>query len=70
MSMKRSSNAHVRTTHTGSLPRPPEMLDTMRAMATNQPYDSLAYEAALTKSIAEIVKKQVEAGIDVVSDGE
>jgi 5-methyltetrahydropteroyltriglutamate--homocysteine methyltransferase len=42
----------------------------MRAMATNQPYDSLAYEAALTKSIAEIVKKQVEAGIDVVSDGE
>jgi 5-methyltetrahydropteroyltriglutamate--homocysteine methyltransferase len=70
MSMKRSSNAYVRTTHTGSLPRPPEMIDTMRAMATNQPYDSVAYEAALTKSIAEIVKKQVEAGIDVVSDGE
>ena len=70
MSMKRSSSGYVRTTHTGSLPRPSEMLETMGAMATNQPYDSLAYEAALTKSIAEIVKKQVEAGIDVVSDGE
>ena len=28
MSMKRSTNTHIRTTHTGSLPRPPEMLET------------------------------------------
>jgi 5-methyltetrahydropteroyltriglutamate--homocysteine methyltransferase len=46
------------------------MLETMRAMATGQAYDSRAYEAALTKHVAEIVKKQVEAGIDVVTDGE
>lgn len=69
MSMKRSTS-HIRTTHTGSLPRPPEMLETMRAMATGQAYDSRVYEAALTKHVAEIVKKQVEAGIDVVTDGE
>jgi 5-methyltetrahydropteroyltriglutamate--homocysteine methyltransferase len=69
MSMKRSTNK-IRTTHTGSLPRPPEMLETMRAIATGQHYDSSAYEAALTKNVAEIVKKQVEAGIDVVTDGE
>jgi 5-methyltetrahydropteroyltriglutamate--homocysteine methyltransferase len=69
MSMKRSTNK-IRTTHTGSLPRPPEMLETMRAIATGQHYDSGAYEAALTKNVAEIVKRQVEAGIDVVTDGE
>ena len=70
MSMKRSTNDHIRTTHTGSLPRPPEMLETMRAMATGQTYDRQAYEASLTKNVAEIVRKQVEVGIDVVTDGE
>jgi 5-methyltetrahydropteroyltriglutamate--homocysteine methyltransferase len=70
MSMKRSTNTHIRTTHTGSLPRPADMLDTMRAMAAGQPYDEKAYEAALTKNIAGIVKQQVDAGIDTVTDGE
>jgi 5-methyltetrahydropteroyltriglutamate--homocysteine methyltransferase len=69
MSMKRSTD-HIRTTHTGSLPRPLEMLETMRAMATGKAYDRGAYETELTKRVAEIVKKQVEAGIDVVTDGE
>ena len=68
--MKRSTKDHIRTTHTGSLPRPPDMLETMRAMATGQTYDRPAYEASLTKNVAEIVRKQVEAGIDVVTDGE
>ena len=68
MSMKRSTS-HLRTTHTGSLPRPAEMLSTMRAMVAGQAYDSRAYEAALTRNIADIVKKQVDAGIDVVTDG-
>ena len=70
MAMKRSSKDHIRTTHTGSLPRPAEMLETMRAMAAGQPVDEKAYEAALTKNIAQIVKQQVEAGIDTVTDGE
>jgi 5-methyltetrahydropteroyltriglutamate--homocysteine methyltransferase len=60
----------IRTTHTGSLPRPAEILDTMRAIAAGKPYDRDAYEAALTRQVAEIVRKQVEAGIDVVNDGE
>jgi 5-methyltetrahydropteroyltriglutamate--homocysteine methyltransferase len=42
----------------------------MRGMAAGKPYDEKAYEAALTKNIAEIVKKQVDAGIDTVTDGE
>lgn len=68
--MKRSSKDHIRTTHTGSLPRPADMLETMRAMAAGKPYDEKAYEAALTRNIAQIVKQQVEAGIDTVTDGE
>jgi 5-methyltetrahydropteroyltriglutamate--homocysteine methyltransferase len=68
--MKRSTKDRIRTTHTGSLPRPPEMLDTMRAMAAGQPYDAGAYESALAKHVAEAVRKQVAAGIDVVTDGE
>lgn len=67
--MKRSSD-RIRTTHTGSLPRPLDMLQTMRAIAAGQPYDSVAYEAALTRHVADIVKQQVAAGIDVVTDGE
>ena len=69
MSMKRSTS-HIRTTHTGSLPRPAEIFDAMRAMAAGQAWDRQAYEAALTKHVADIVRKQVEAGIDVVTDGE
>jgi 5-methyltetrahydropteroyltriglutamate--homocysteine methyltransferase len=69
MSMKRSTD-RLRTTHTGSLPRPPEMLETMRAMASGQAVDRNAYEASLTRHVADIVRKQVEAGIDTVTDGE
>jgi 5-methyltetrahydropteroyltriglutamate--homocysteine methyltransferase len=69
MSMKRSTG-HIRTTHTGSLPRPAEIFDAMRAMAAGQAGDRPAYEAALTRNVADIVSKQVEAGIDVVTDGE
>jgi len=67
--MKRSQGK-VRTTHTGSLPRPPEIFATMQAIAAGKPVDRAAYEASLTRHVADIVKKQVEAGIDVVNDGE
>jgi 5-methyltetrahydropteroyltriglutamate--homocysteine methyltransferase len=67
--MKRSEH-RIRTTHTGSLPRPADMFDAMRAMATGKPYDADDYETALAKHVADIVRKQVEAGIDVVNDGE
>ena len=43
--MKRSTKDRIRTTHTGSLPRPPEMLRHVRAMAAGQPYETDAYEA-------------------------
>jgi 5-methyltetrahydropteroyltriglutamate--homocysteine methyltransferase len=67
--MKRSID-RIRTTHTGSLPRPPEILEAVRAQAQGRPIDAAGYEATLKKHVIEIVHQQVEAGIDVVSDGE
>src|SRR2546421_7361688 len=66
----KGSTDRIRTTHTGSLPRPLEILQAMHARFEGGPIDEAAYEAALTKHVAAIVRRQVEAGIDVVSDGE
>jgi 5-methyltetrahydropteroyltriglutamate--homocysteine methyltransferase len=60
----------IRTTHTGSLPRPADMLAALRARFEGGRVDEAAYEKALARNVREIVRKQVEAGIDIVSDGE
>jgi len=67
--MKRSTD-RIRTTHTGSIPRPEELFEAMRADASGQPYDRAAYEEAVSRHVMEIVRRQVECGIDVVNDGE
>jgi 5-methyltetrahydropteroyltriglutamate--homocysteine methyltransferase len=67
--MKRSSN-RILTTHVGSLIRPPELQDFLRAKQAGKPYDKAAYDACLTQSVAEVVHKQADVGIDIVSDGE
>jgi 5-methyltetrahydropteroyltriglutamate--homocysteine methyltransferase len=63
--MKRSTD-RILTTHVGSLPRPEALLAAMR----DEKQDSAEYEAELTKSVNEVVKKQVDLGVDVVDDGE
>jgi 5-methyltetrahydropteroyltriglutamate--homocysteine methyltransferase len=67
--MKRSSE-RILTTHVGSLIRPPELQAFLRAKQNGEPLDARAYQACLTKSVAEVVHRQVRAGVDVVSDGE
>ena len=67
--MKRSAD-RILTTHAGSLPRPHDLLDLMKARLSGQPYDPAAYDQRVRSAVADIVKKQVETGIDVVSDGE
>jgi 5-methyltetrahydropteroyltriglutamate--homocysteine methyltransferase len=67
--MKRSSE-RILTTHVGSLIRPNELQDFLRLKQAGKPYDKAAYDAVLAKSVAGVVKRQAEAGIDVVSDGE
>jgi 5-methyltetrahydropteroyltriglutamate--homocysteine methyltransferase len=64
------SNDRIQTTHIGSLPRPHDLLDIMKAKFAKQPYDNKAYQAKLSKAVADCVRKQVDCGIDFVTDGE
>jgi 5-methyltetrahydropteroyltriglutamate--homocysteine methyltransferase len=57
-------------THVGSLVRPPAMIPYLEKIRDKEPYDEAAFEKCLTESVAEAVRLQAEAGIDVVSDGE
>jgi 5-methyltetrahydropteroyltriglutamate--homocysteine methyltransferase len=67
--MKRSSERFL-TTHTGSLPRPDDLVRTMYAREEGVPVDSAALDARIAAAVAEVVGKQAKAGIDVVNDGE
>jgi 5-methyltetrahydropteroyltriglutamate--homocysteine methyltransferase len=67
--MKRSSD-RILTTHVGSLIRPTALQEFLRAKQAGKPYDEAAYAKCLKESVAEVVRKQADVGIDVVSDGE
>jgi 5-methyltetrahydropteroyltriglutamate--homocysteine methyltransferase len=60
----------IQTTHIGSLPRPHAVLDMMKAKLAGQPYDQKTYDATISKAVADSVRKQVDCGIDIVTDGE
>jgi 5-methyltetrahydropteroyltriglutamate--homocysteine methyltransferase len=60
----------ILTSHVGSLVRPDELLAFIARQQDGEPYDAKAYEECLRRSVADVVKKQVEAGVDIVSDGE
>lgn len=64
------NKGRIQTTHIGSLPRPHGVLDLLKAKLTGKPYDPNALDAAITKAVMESVKRQVECGIDFVTDGE
>ena len=61
---------HIRTTHVGSLPRTQKVVDFIFARETGTVHDAKAFDAAMTEAVCETVRRQVAAGIDVVSDGE
>ena len=67
--MKRSTD-RILTTHVGSLPRPPDLLEFLEARETGRPFDQSAFEDRLAAAVHEIVDKQVAAGVDIVCDGE
>jgi 5-methyltetrahydropteroyltriglutamate--homocysteine methyltransferase len=60
----------IQTTHIGSLPRPHSVLDLMKAKFSGQHYDQELYDETLSKAVADSVRKQVDCGIDIVTDGE
>jgi 5-methyltetrahydropteroyltriglutamate--homocysteine methyltransferase len=67
--MKRSTD-RILTTHVGSLIRPQPLQQFLRAKQAGEPFEQEAYESCLTESVAEVVRRQAAAGIDVISDGE
>ena len=67
--MRRSTERFL-TTHTGSLPRPDDLIRAMFAREEGVPVDAAALGARIRSAVAEAVKKQVAAGIDIVDDGE
>src|SRR5258708_2515228 len=69
MALQRSTD-RILTTHVGSLIRPPELLEHLTKKQSGQGFDERAYQACLAESVADVVRRQAEAGIDVVSDGE
>lgn len=60
----------ILSTHIGSLVRPPELVEILQAKEHGKPYDEQAYAEQLRRSVAQVVRQQAEAGVDVVSDGE
>jgi 5-methyltetrahydropteroyltriglutamate--homocysteine methyltransferase len=68
-SMRRSTERFL-TTHTGSLPRPADLIRMMYAKEEGVPIERAALTARVRDAVAEVVRKQVEAGIDIINDGE
>jgi len=62
--------ASIRTTHTGSLPRPPDLADLIVKYDHGELTDTAQLERVVEQATRDVVKKQVDTGIDIVSDGE
>jgi len=64
------STERILTTFVGSLPRPADLVAMMQAKERGQPYETEAFAARVRRAVAEAVRKQAEAGVDIVCDGE
>jgi 5-methyltetrahydropteroyltriglutamate--homocysteine methyltransferase len=62
--------AEIKTTHVGSLPRSAEVTDLLFAAERGEAVDERRFDETMTAAVAEAVRRQVDAGIDLVSDGE
>src|SRR5205823_4113965 len=67
--MKRSTD-RILTTHTGSLPRAADLATMLESLDTGAPLDAAAFDARVRRAVADIVRQQIEAGVDIVNDGE
>ena len=66
----KSSTDRILTTHTGSLPRPADLVALLNQKELGETYDHDAYAARISRAVAEIVQRQTDAGVDIVDDGE
>ncbi|MGA2409228.1 MAG: cobalamin-independent methionine synthase II family protein [Candidatus Binataceae bacterium] len=67
--MKRSTE-RILTTHTGSLPRPADLLKIIASLESGASADSASVRAHVKSAVADIVRQQLETGVDIVNDGE
>jgi 5-methyltetrahydropteroyltriglutamate--homocysteine methyltransferase len=67
--MKRSVD-RILTTHTGSLPRPPDLIEMLRSADMGESVDEQSFQQRVREAVAETVKRQRESGLDVINDGE
>ncbi len=67
--MKRS-DGRILTTHTGSLPRPADLVEALNAKELGGGYDARALVERVRRAIAEIVARQIATGLDIINDGE
>ena len=65
-----TSRDRILTTHTGSLPRPPELRALLVKKDQGEPYDKGELARATRDAVAAIVRRQADAGVDVINDGE
>jgi 5-methyltetrahydropteroyltriglutamate--homocysteine methyltransferase len=70
MTLMEEDRRRIVTTHVGSLPRSNDLSKLLFARMTQQPYDAELLFRENRKAVREIVSKQIELGIDIVSDGE
>ncbi|HEY7293977.1 MAG TPA: cobalamin-independent methionine synthase II family protein, partial [Dehalococcoidia bacterium] len=66
----RHSSTHILTSQAGSLPRPDDLVDLNRRRQEGEPVDAAAYAAAVRRATEDVVRRQVQIGIDVPGDGE
>src|ERR1700744_4384252 len=64
------STDRILTTHVGSLPRPQDVVDVLFAQDRGEAVDAAHFEDVVAKAVAEVVRLQVESGIDIIDDGE
>ena len=59
----------ILTTHVGSLIRPVELQELLKARRDSQAYDKAAFDACLHDCVADVVRKQADIGLDIINDG-
>ena len=66
----KTSTDRILTTHVGSLPRQQDVVDLLFAQDRGDPYDEEQFNEVMRRAVRDVVNRQAEIGIDVVSDGE
>ena len=64
------SSTRIRTTHSGSLPRGENLLDALQALHRGEPVETDRFRSLVLDGLVDVVGKQLDAGVDIISDGE